>query len=99
MLTCPAEGCKFTTKSDRALTVHLGKCKKAGMTGLASIAEDIERHTIDYRQAKRRRISFPGRLDVVPEAEEPVDANLEVCFANAGPESTECLMVAIVSSG
>ena len=69
------------------------------MAGLASIAEDIEQHKADYRQAKRRRISSPERLDVVPEAEEPADANLEVCFVNDGPGSIGCLTIAIVSSG
>ena len=97
MLTCPAEGCSFTAKSDRALTAHLRKCKKAGITGLASIAEDIERHEADHREAKRRRISFPERLDVVPEVEEPVDADFEVRLVNDGSESKH-LMAMIVSS-
>ena len=51
MLNCPAEGCGFKAKSDRALAVHLGKCKKAAI-GLASVADDAEQHEADHRQAK-----------------------------------------------
>ena len=97
MLTCPAEGCRFTAKSDRALTAHLRKCKKAGIAGLASIAEDVERYEADHREAKRRRISLSERLDVVPEVEEPMDADFEVRLVNDGSES-KYFMAMIVSS-
>ena len=86
MLACPAEGCKFKARSDRALTVHISKCKKA-VTGLTSIADGIGRHEADYRQAKRRRISSPEHLDVVPEVEVPMDTNLEVRSVNDESES------------
>jgi hypothetical protein len=86
MLSCPAEGCKFTTKSDRALTVHVGKCKKAAI-GLASIADEVERREADHREAKRRRISLLERLEVLPEVEEPMDVDLEVCIMDDESES------------
>ena len=51
MLVCPAEGCKFKAKSDRALTVHVGKCKKA-LAGLTSVGHAVEQREENYRQAK-----------------------------------------------
>ena len=92
MLTCPAEGCEFRAKSDRALTIHLGSCKKAE-SGLTSIAEDV-----DHRWAKRRKVLSSGYLEVIPEVEEPKDANIEVCSVNRRIESVQ-LIVAIVLSG
>ena len=79
MLTCPAEGCGFKTKTDRGLSVHLNHYKKA-KAGLASIAKDIRRRREagHHRQAKRRRISSPERLEFVPDIQEPtVEADLE----------------------
>lgn len=81
MLVCPAEGCNFRAKSDRALTVHLGKCKKAAI-GLTSIAEEVGQHETDYQEAKRRRVSSPEHYEDVPEVEEPMDVDPEVCFMN-----------------
>jgi len=95
MLSCPAEGCKFTAKSDRALTVHVKKCKKA-RDGLASTAEDIQQYEADYREAKRRRIS---RLEVVPEVGEPMNMDLEVSSVKKGRFKSRRLMVAFVLSG
>ena len=78
MLTCPANGCGFKAKSDRSLTAHLQKCKKAA-TGLALVGEELEQHDADHRQAKRRKISSLERLEVVPEAGDP---GLEVRVMN-----------------
>jgi hypothetical protein len=75
MLTCPAEGCGFKTKTDRSLSLHIRKCKKAAAS-LALIGKEVEQHDADRRQAKRRKISSVERLEVVPEAEDP---GLEVC--------------------
>ena len=81
MLDCPAEGCKFTAKSDRALTAHVHKCKKAA-TVLVSIADEVEQREADHRQAKRRRVLSPERLEDVPEVEEPMEVDPEVCLAD-----------------
>jgi len=98
MLSCPAEGCKFKTNSDRALTVHLGKCKRAA-TGLASVADDAEQHDADHRRAKRRRIAeSPEHLEVIPEVEGPMDIDIEVRPINDGSEN-RYLTFAIVLSG
>ena len=78
-LSCPAKGCKFTAKTDRALTVHLGKCKKAA-SGLASVAESVGEYEADHWQAKRRKISFLEPSDVRSEVEEPMGVELEVCL-------------------
>ena len=84
-LSCPAKGCKFTAKTDRALTVHLGKCKKAA-SGLASVAESVEEYEADRWQAKRRKISFLEPSDVRSEVEEPMGVDLEVCSVNSVSE-------------
>jgi hypothetical protein len=94
MLACPAEGCEFTAKSDRALTVHLGRCKRAA-SGLTLVAEDVERYETERRQVKRRRIPSPERLE---EVGEPMDVDLEVSTANDESESGR-LTVVIVLSG
>lgn len=75
MLTCPAQGCGFKAKTDRSLTLHLQRCKKAA-TGLALVGEEVKQHDADHRQAKRRKTSALELLEVVPEAEDP---GLEVC--------------------
>ncbi|KAF9643156.1 hypothetical protein BDM02DRAFT_3192110 [Thelephora ganbajun] len=76
MLICPAEGCTFTTKSDRALTTHLGKCKRAA-TELTLITEDVRQQEDDRQQAKQHKILSLERLEVVPEVEEPMDVDPE----------------------
>jgi len=98
MLTCPAEGCKFKTKSDRALSVHLGRCKRAAI-GLASVADDAEQYEADRRQAKRRRVSgSPEHLEVISEVEESMDIDLEVRYVNDS-ENIRRLTVSIILSG
>ena len=92
MPSCPAQGCKFTAKSDRAVTAHANKCKKAANI-LASIADDVNQHEADRRQAKRRRISSPERLEVIPEVEEPMDVDPEVCFADDRSKNTRLTAV------
>lgn len=94
MLPCPAEGCKFIANSDRALTVHVKKCKKA-RDGLASIAEGIQQHEADFREAKRRRIS---RLEAVPEVGEPMNVDLEVSSVKRVDLKAD-VSVAIILSG
>ena len=64
MLRCPGEGCKFTTKSDRAHTSHVGKCQKA-KAGLALVAGEVEQ-----RQAKRQRILSPEHPEPDLDSEE-----------------------------
>ena len=93
MLSCPAEGCKFTVRSDRALTVHVKKCKKA-RDGLTLTAEDIQQHEADYRKAKRRKIS---RLEAVPEVGEPMNVDLEVSSMKCRFES-RCLIIVVILS-
>ena len=78
MPTCPAKGCGFKAKTDRSLSLHLQKCKKAA-AGLALVGEEVEQHDADYRQAKRRKVSSLEQLEVVPEAEDP---GLEVRVTN-----------------
>lgn len=100
MLLCPAEGCTFKAKNDRALAAHRRQCKKAARE-LALIAEEVEQREIDHRQAKRRRISSPVRLEDVSEAEEPMDTNVEdveVRLINNKSERQR-LMTVIVSLG
>jgi len=98
MLSCPAEGCGFKTKSDRALAVHLGKCKRAA-TGLASVADDAERHEADRRRAKRRRITeSPEHLEVTSEVEEPMDIDLEVRPMNDGSENIYLTFAIVLSA-
>ncbi|KAF9778131.1 hypothetical protein BJ322DRAFT_1025230 [Thelephora terrestris] len=80
MLVCPAEGCNFKAKGDRALTTHVGKCKIAKL-GLASVGKEVKRREDDYQQAKRRKISCSEHLEIVPEAVEPADVDLEVATA------------------
>ena len=74
---CPVEGCGFRGKTERALITHLGWYKKA-KTELSLIGEEVEQHEADQRQVKRHRISSIEPLEVVPEAEEPMDVDLEV---------------------
>ncbi|KAF9642395.1 hypothetical protein BDM02DRAFT_3133118 [Thelephora ganbajun] len=76
MLVCPAEGCKFTTKSNRALTAHVVRCKRAAIE-LTLITEDARQHKADCREAKRCRISSVEHLEVIPEVEEPMDIDPE----------------------
>lgn len=97
MLSCPAETCTFKAKSDRSLTVHIGKCKKAAI-GLASIGEDAEQREVDDRRAKRRRISSPKPLRMVEEDEEPMDIDLGVRFVNTRFNSRR-LIPPIIPSG
>ena len=78
MNACPAEGCKFVGKSEKALASHVNKCNKGEAT-LALIAEDIRQHRADGRQAKRCRISSPERrLELALDMQEPMDVDLEV---------------------
>jgi hypothetical protein len=82
MLSCPAEGCTFRAKTDRALTTHIGKCKKAA-AGLASIAEEIEQHEAEgHRQPKRRRILSPEHPEVMVDVEETAYVDCEVRTMN-----------------
>ena len=90
MLTCPAEGCGFKARNDRALATHIRKCKKAA-TGLALVADEIGCHEADHRQAKQHKILSPEHLDIVPEVEVPMDTGLEVRSVNDESES-RCLM-------
>ncbi|KAF9783930.1 hypothetical protein BJ322DRAFT_1109780 [Thelephora terrestris] len=84
MLVCPAEGCNFKAKGDRALTTHVGKCKIAKL-GLASVGKEVKRREDDYQQAKRRKISSSEHLEIVPEAVEPADVDLEGGGQTAAP--------------
>ena len=77
MLTCYVEGCDYATKSDRALTSHVNNCKKA-KTRLAEVAEEVKQCRIDRRQAKRRRISSPERLELPPDILELMDIDPKV---------------------
>jgi len=91
MLNCPGEGCGYKTQSDRALTAHRTKCKKAAMV-LASIAEEVEQYEADHREAKRRKVSSLEHSEVVSEAEEPMNVDLEVSFMVDSSKSG-CLML------
>ena len=77
MLRCPAEGCKYVTKSDRALASHMMRCTYAA-AGLSTIADNVREHEGDQRQAKRPRISPPEHLETaVPDPDEDMDVDLE----------------------
>ncbi|KAF9784524.1 hypothetical protein BJ322DRAFT_1021260 [Thelephora terrestris] len=85
MLSCPAEGCTFRAKSDRALTTHIGKCKKAA-AGLASIAEEIGQHEAEgHRQPKRRRILSPEHPEVMVDVEETAYVDCEIWHRGQHP--------------
>ena len=83
MLTCYIEGCNYATESDRALTSHVNNCKKA-KTRLAEIAEEVKQYEIDCREAKRRRISSPERLEFPPDILEPMDIDHKVRTLESG---------------
>ena len=93
MLTCPAEGCEFRAKNDRSLSAHVRQCQRAAI-GLASVAEQVEQHEADQRQAKRRRLSSVEPLEVTPEVEESMDVDLEVSFTDDTLES-RCLIIIV----
>jgi len=95
MLACPGEGCKFRAKNDRSLSTHVRQCPKAAI-GLASVAERVEQHEADQRQAKRRRVSSAEPLEVVTEAEEAMDVDSEVSLTDDAPEN-RCLITIILS--
>ena len=86
MLSCPAEGCTYRGKNDKALSNHLAICKKAA-SGLALIAGDVEQHEADYRQAKRCRILSPEHPEVLLDVEGPADVDYEVCIMNRALEA------------
>lgn len=88
MLTCPAEDCNFRAATDRVLSTHVRQCKKAA-AGLASVARELDQHEADQRQAKRRKISSFEPLEVVPEAEEPMDIDLEVSVISNWPKGRQ----------
>lgn len=81
MPSCPAEGCNFTTTSDRSLAAHVIKCQKAA-TGLALIAEGVGQHEANQRQAKRRRVLSPEHLEVTQDTERSMDLDVEVRTTN-----------------
>ena len=83
MLACPADGCNFSSKSDRGLSVHVGRCKKAKI-GFREIFDDVQQYEADHQRAKRRKTSHLGHSEIVPEVDEPIDVDLEVRSENGG---------------
>ena len=92
MLACPADGCNFLSKTNWGLSVHVGRCKKAKI-GFCEIFDDVQQYEADHQQAKRRKTSHLGHLEIVPEVDEPMDVDLEVCSANGGYESKQLTAV------
>ena len=86
MLACPADGCNFSSKTNWGLSVHVGRCKKAKIR-FREIFDDVQQYEADHQRAKRHKTSHLGHLEIIPEVDEPMDVDLEVCSANGGYKS------------
>ena len=90
MLACPANRCNFLSKTDWGLSVHVGRCKKAKI-GFYEIFDDVQQYK--HQWAKQCKTLHHGYLEIVPEVDEPMDVDLEVCSANSGYKSKQLMAV------
>ena len=92
MLACPADGCNFLSKTDQGLSVHVGRCKKAKI-GFHEIFDNVQQYKANHQWAKWCKTLHLGYLEIMPEVDEPMDVDLEVCSANGGYKSKQLMAV------